>query len=256
MLVNIIGSGNVATHMALHLVEAGHETPCVVSRDMTRAARLADMIGAKPSTDIAALPEADVTLVAVSDNNIPAVAQSLARAGNRSLIAHTSGATPLDALLPNAQRAVLYPCQTFSTADEVDIRQVPFLIEASDARSLATTTALVESMRAKAIQADSRQRAMLHVAAVFACNFTNPLLLTAQRLMDNADLPFETLRPLVEKTIAKAFETGPLDAQTGPARRGDTITLNRHEKMIEQETEREIYSALSRSIYETYHKRK
>lgn len=253
MLINIIGSGNVATHLAIPFAKAGHQIPCVLSRDITHAKRLAALVNATPTTSFANLPNADVTLVAVSDNSIPAVAKALAKTNVDSIIAHTSGATPIEALLPNARRAVFYPCQTFSTSDDVDVRQVPFLIEASDPDTLSAMSSLASSINAKALSANGHQRALLHVAAVFACNFPNHLLLAAQRLMTKANLPFETLRPLVEKTVEKAFRLGPLDAQTGPARRGDTETINRHEKLIDNNTEKDIYCALSNSILKTYH---
>lgn len=252
MEINIVGSGNVATHLAEAAVGAGHRVACVASRNGGHAARLAAKVGARAEVDLSRLPCADMTIVSVSDDAICAVAGALCRLPSPGVVAHTSGATDIDALKPLPHRAVLYPCQTFSEGDCVEMRRVPFLVEASDLRSFRMVEALACDIGGEVVEADGRQRATLHLAAVFGNNFSNHLLLQAERLMAEARLPFSLLRPLMERTVDKAFCVGPLEAQTGPARRGDMRTIDRHETILQSRLQKEIYSLLTKSIADTY----
>lgn len=252
MEINIVGSGNVATRLAEAMVGAGHRVACVASRERGHAARLAAKVGARAEVDLSRLPCADMTIVAVSDDAIRVVAGALCRLPSPGVVAHTSGATDIDALKPLPRRAVLYPCQTFSEGDSVEMCRVPFLVEAGDMRSFRMVEAVARDIGGEVVEADGRQRAMLHLAAVFGNNFTNHLLLHAERLMEEARLPFSLLRPLMEKTVDKAFCAGPLDSQTGPARRGDMRTIDRHETLLQSRLQKEIYSLLTRGIADTY----
>lgn len=252
MEINIVGSGNVATRLAVAAVCAGHSVACVASRDLVHAERLAVRVGASAADALSRLPPADMTIVSVSDDAIHAVAAALCRLPTSGVVAHTSGATPVDALSPLPRRAVLYPCQTFSRGDDVEMRRVPFLVEARDANSLRIVKTLAHDIGGEVVEADGRQRSLLHLAAVFGNNFANHLLLHAQRLMAEAKLPFSLLRPLMEATVEKAFRVGPLDAQTGPARRGDLRTIGRHETLMEGDLQKEVYRLLTASIADTY----
>lgn len=254
MEINIVGSGNVATRLAEAAVVAGHRVACVASRSGVHAARLATKVGASAEVDLSRLPCADMTIVAVSDDAICAVADELRRLPSPGVVAHTSGATDIDALRPLPRRAVLYPCQTFSEGDSVEMRRVPFLVEAADLRSFRMVEALARDIGGEVVEADGRQRATLHLAAVFGNNFANHLLLQAERLMAEARLPFSLLQPLMEKTVEKAFRVGPLVSQTGPARRGDMRTIARHETLLQNRLQNEIYGLLTKSIADTYRK--
>lgn len=253
MRINIIGSGNVATHLGRAIMTAGHEVACVVSRDAAHAQGLASAIHAQAMTSVALAPQADVTLIAVNDNAIANVAAELRKHNVSPIVAHTSGATPMDCLAGLPHRGVFYPCQTFSKGDDVRVSEVPFLIEASDPLAENTLTRLAKSIGSCAIPCDSAQRALLHLAAVFASNFTNHLLLQADEIMRRAGLPTSILRPLVEKTVSKAFDMGAKEAQTGPARRLDSKTLEAHRRMTDSQCQAAIYDTLTRSILATYH---
>lgn len=253
MRINIIGSGNVATHLGRAIMAAGHEIACVVSPNAAHAQGLASTVNAQATTSVAAAPQADITLIAVSDNAIAKVAEELRQRCVSPIVAHTSGATPIDRLAGLPHRGVFYPCQTFSKDDNVRVSDVPFLIEASDPQTEKTLKQLAESIGDSATHCDSAQRALLHLAAVFASNFTNHMLLQADEIMRRAGLPTAILRPLVEKTVNKAFDMGAKEAQTGPARRQDTKTLEAHRRMTDSQWQAAIYDTLTRSILATYH---
>lgn len=250
--INIIGSGNVATHLALALKDGGYKIESIASRHLNSAEALAQKVDAKATIDISSMGEADVTIIAVSDNAIGKVAKSLADKGAGGVIAHTSGATPMAALEPLERRGVIYPCMTFTKGDEVNMKECPFLVEASDEKTLAALKRMAARIGNGATECDSEGRNRLHLAAVLASNFANHMLLKAQEVLRRADLPLSILKPLTMQTISKAFRMSPREAQTGPARRNDTATIGRHEAIIEDENLAEIYEAVTKSIIATY----
>jgi len=96
---------------------------------------------------------------------------------------------------------------------------------------------------------NDEQRALLHVAAVFANNFANRCFAIAEKILDEKDLPFELLHPLMEETLAKALQDSPVRMQTGPAIRGDVDTVRRHMNLLSENIEwREIYREMSENI--------
>ena len=251
--VNIIGAGNVATHLAKALVDNGYTLKCVMSRKKTDAAKIAKGHGASAVDSIEDMPQSDVTIIATPDNSVGEIAKALAKNNVKGIVAHTSGATPMEALAPLTHRGVLYPCMTFSKGDKVDMSLCPFLIEAYDTETLSALKEIAGKIGNNAIECDSEGRRRLHLAAVLASNFTNHLLKLAKDVMEQAGLPFDLLRPLTQQTIAKAFALGPFDSQTGPARRGDTQTIERHRTEIGNNARlKEIYDTLTASIRETY----
>ena len=96
---------------------------------------------------------------------------------------------------------------------------------------------------------------MLHIAAVFACNFTNHLYDIASRIMEDARLPYSMLHPLIKETAAKAIAMPPALAQTGPAVRGDKQVMDAHLAKIKDTKLKELYVALSESIHQSAIKR-
>ncbi|MBP5365968.1 MAG: DUF2520 domain-containing protein [Bacteroidales bacterium] len=251
MNLSIVGAGNVATHIAQAAAANGHRIDAVYSRTAAHAQRLADLVGARYTTDLCGLCRtSDIYIISVSDNAISGIASQLA--DTEVIVAHTSGATDIDALAPCQRRGVIYPCQTLTRTAPIDFKGVPLLIEASDEETRTILMEFAKSLSNFVSQSDSVQRAQMHVAAVVASNFTNRLLTLAHDYLKRHNVPFEMLRPLVEQTVSKAFTMNPYDAQTGPARRGDTATIERHLQLIDDERLRTIYEMLSNDIMQLY----
>ncbi|MFD0748860.1 Rossmann-like and DUF2520 domain-containing protein [Mucilaginibacter calamicampi] len=249
MRITIIGSGNVATHMAAALKNAGHNIVQVYSRDMQNAALLAYHVKAEPVDDLQHItPDTDLFIIAVKDDAIGIIAEQLAK--HDKLIVHTSGATDLYVLLAFTDKAgVLYPLQTFSKVKEVNFRQVPLCIEGADAAITKQIEELAQSISNNVYRVDSAQRKILHLAAVFACNFPNYLYEVARQLLDAKGLDFELLRPLILETAQKVLERLPAQVQTGPAVRNDTGTMNDHLKLLAETPHlQDIYTMLSQGI--------
>ncbi len=254
MNISILGSGNVATHFARALSLGPHTISCVYSRALSHAERLAREVGARTFTDsIGGIPQSDVLLFALKDDAVEDMAAELHRTGRHegALWVHTSGSLPLAVLGKEARAAVVYPLQTFSKGTPVDMTHVPLFVEGADKASADEATALGHSLSKTVQPLSSEQRAALHLAGVFANNFSNHCVAIACRMLRDSHLPPELLRPIVEETVAKLRTLTPVEAQTGPAVRWDTGIMDKHLRMLQgNEPLAEIYRLMSQSIHE------
>lgn len=249
----LLGAGRVATQLGAALHQAGHQVPYIWSRTPASVATLAATLpGAKvaPGLNLTALPPADVYLLAVPDAAIPAVlAEAQFPVG--ALVAHTSGAVPLAIFndYPSLRGGVFYPLQTFSAGRVVDWHTVPLCIEATDEAAEAVLLALAHTLSSSVQRVATPQRQAIHVAAVFACNFSNHLLGISHALLQEQQLPLALLAPLLHETVEKALEYPPFTVQTGPAARQDEPTLARHRASLTTHPEwQALYNKLTASI--------
>ncbi len=249
MNIVLLGSGNLATHLGRAFKMAGQNIQQVWSRDITNARELADTLAAEAVSEISDLDRtADLYLIAVSDEAISSVASELNL--DDRLIVHTSGSTSLDVLSGiSSQTGVFYPLQTFSKSTAVDFRQVPIAIEGNSAEVTSIIRSIADRLSERVIELSSVQRQVLHVAAVFACNFTNHLYALSQELLNEQRLDFDLLRPLIAETANKIQLQDPFFVQTGPAVRGDQGTINAHLELLSATPElMDLYRNLSQSI--------
>ena len=139
--------------------------------------------------------------------------------------------------------------QSFSKERMPVWSKIPFCVDASDEESLLYLKKTAKIIGNLVYRVNDAQRAQLHVAAVFANNFANHCFAIAERLLEEENLPFEMLHPLMEETLAKALQDSPARMQTGPALRGDDDTLNRHLALLQKHPAwQELYTRLSDSI--------
>ncbi len=247
----IVGSGNVASHLAAAL---GRRLLAVCSRNADHARGLAEAAGVPAwgeLGDIAAFNPA-IVLISVADNAIDAVAETIGVLPSSPLVLHTSGTIHKERLSRISPRTgVLYPLQTFSKDKYVDMCRVPFFTETAAEADLPLVEALAASVSSTVHHADEAHRRRLHIAGVFASNFPNILYEITGKILADAGYPLDTVRPLVEALTAKAFDMGPHDAQTGPARRGDLQVMRSHEEALPPELA-QIYHILSEYIVNTH----
>ncbi|GAB3928086.1 DUF2520 domain-containing protein [Mucilaginibacter myungsuensis] len=249
MRITIIGSGNVATHIGAALKNAGHRIVQVYSRDMQNAAILAYHIKAEPIDDLNNVdPDTDVFIVSVKDDAIPAIVQRLTF--YQKLILHTSGATSLQTITEHTANAgVFYPLQTFTKTKELNFWDVPLCIEGASAEITKQLRELASTISNNVYEVDSDGRKILHLAAVFACNFPNYLYSIAQNLLEQNQLEFNMIRPLIAETADKALQSFPATVQTGPAVRNDVSTMDKHRQLLSgNPMMQQIYEVLSQGI--------
>jgi predicted short-subunit dehydrogenase-like oxidoreductase (DUF2520 family) len=112
---------------------------------------------------------------------------------------------------------------------------------------------LAKSISNKVSKIGSEERKALHVAAVFASNFTNHMLTLSKKILEQNSLSFDLLKPLILETLNKSLSVGPENAQTGPASRGDLEIMDKHLDFIKEDPAlAEIYKILSQHILDKY----
>ena len=234
MRISLIGAGRVATHLGRVLLKRGHEIVQVYSRDVNHAEALASGISADAVSEIAQLnTDIDLAIIAVSDQAISQVIEQLSNVLNDVLIVHTSGSTNLSVLTQYHSRSgVFYLLQTFSFERDVDWANTPLFVEAVQTQDLDVLNTLAQSLSSRVYQYDSEQRLSLHLAAVFACNFSNYCYDMAKQVVDAKQVDCSLLYPLILETAKKVTAHDPRQVQTGPAIRGDQNILNMHQHML------------------------
>ena len=170
---------------------------------------------------------------------------------NNGIWVHTAGSIPMNIFSSFTENyGVFYPLQTFSKTRDVDFSRIPVFIEGKNDEIVSSLKETAEKITSDVRDADSGQRKELHLAAVFACNFTNHMYAIAAKLIEDKGLAFDSIRPLIAETAAKIEEIEPYKAQTGPAIRYDEGVINKHLALLQNDTFKDIYSLLSKSIHE------
>ena len=250
MKIVVVGSGNVAESLAQAIAEAeGLELVQVFARNEERGRKVAEL--SKTEWSNSSLAEADLYLISVSDNAVAGCAKLLHIPQN-AVVAHTAGCCPMEALVPHEHRAVFYPFQTFSVGRKVDFKKGYIFVEGATEHAIQTIEKAAYALTTNVLPADSARRAVIHLSGVFACNFANAMYANAAEVLAKEGLPFDIVAPVIEETAQKVIEVlNPANTQTGPARRGDSETLERHRKMLANEPQkRELYDKISEDICE------
>lgn len=228
--INIIGRGNVAAHLFRAFKDK------------------ADVKLINPHSLEGLDRESDLILICVSDN---AVAEVVARLqGLNALKAHTAGSVPMSVFGKGEKNyGVFYPLQTFTKEVTLDYDSIPVFLEGSSPETMEKLKYFASLFSTKIIEADSETRKKLHLASVFACNFTNALAGVAEKILKEAGLDYHLILPLMKQTVGKLEFLSPEEAQTGPAVRGDTKVMDRHLEMLKENPQlHNLYSLLSSLI--------
>ena len=243
--ITLIGSGNVAQHLIKAFAKSELvEIAQVFSRKKETLASLIEFD--KIVDDFQDLKEADLYIIAVTDNAISEVSAQLPF--NNQLVVHTSGTASIDTLDAKNRKGVFYPLQTFSKNKEVDFSVIPICLEAENTFDFRVLDTVAKSISKAVFPINSEQRKALHVAAVFVNNFTNHLYQIGHEICEENKVPFEILKPLIQETADKINTLNPTEAQTGPAKRNDSTTIEAHLEYLTNENQKNIYKILTQSI--------
>lgn len=249
MKIVFLGSGNVATRLAIALKKVGHEIVQVYSRTGKNATLLAEKTGAEPINEVARVTDAaDLYIFSVKDDALPDIIANMPSV--KGVWVHTAGSVSMDLFSSHAKEyGVLYPLQTFSRDREVDFAHIPFFIEGSSMETVQLLGELAGTLSAHVHRLSEEKRATLHLAAVFACNFTNHMYALADEIIGEEGIPFDVLKPLITETAAKVMEMRPREAQTGPAVRFDEKVMQVHLERLNSIAMKELYMQVSKSIH-------
>nr|WP_298998452.1 Rossmann-like and DUF2520 domain-containing protein [uncultured Allomuricauda sp.] len=248
--VVLIGTGNVAENL-IHALYASNQVELLQIVGRNKHALEQHKGKAKLSLNFEDVVEADIYIIAVSDNAIEAVSKKLSN--KRGIVVHTSGVTSMDHILCE-KKGVFYPLQTFTKGRILDFSNIPICVEASNEDGLNTLQQLAGHISKKVYKVDSEQRKKLHLAAVFANNFSNHIFHISEALCQRGGLSFELLKPLLLETVEKLEILSPFEAQTGPARRNDTESMEKHLELLSDNEHKKLYTLLSEAIIKTYEK--
>ena len=236
----------MATSLAMALKGCGRTPVAVWSRTLESATLLGGLVGCECTNEIEKLPDADIAIISVVDDAFASVASAVAARYPSSLIMHTAGSIPMSALCEaGASRyGVFYPMQTMSKNKIVSFDNVTIFVEGDDEPTTSFIERFAASMSSKVVRVTSQQRRYLHLAAVFACNFPNAVYNMAAEILEKNGLPFDAMLPLIDEAARKVHLMPPVEAQTGPAKRGDHNVMETHKSMLDDELAG-IYQAIS-----------
>ena len=248
MDIVLIGAGNVATHLGLAL-KKHHKIIQVFSKHLSNASSLAERLDASGTNNIKKISTyADIYFLSVSDDAIESVVEELP--DTDGIVVHTAGSISIDALDKFNNHGIFYPFQTFSKNRDISYNNIPILVEGNSKNTTKQLLDLALLLSSNAYEVNSKQRLLIHIAAVFACNFTNHLYLISKNISDKAELPFSILQPLIEETVSKAFTVLPENAQTGPASRNDKQTMEKQIEILNKSFDDENLAGLYKDISE------
>ena len=249
MKIVFIGAGNLATRLSLAMQRVGMQIGQVYSHTEASARQLATRLGCPWTNDLSALQEdGDLYVFSLKDTVLSDVISKVKP--NNGMWVHTAGSMPMSVFEGYAQRfGVLYPLQTFSKGRNVNFDVIPIFLEANTDKNADYLKNIASALSENVRFMSSEKRRSLHLAAVFACNFTNHIYTLSYKLLENESIPADVLLPLIDETVSKIHSMPPAAAQTGPAIWYDENVINKHLAMLDDPDMQAIYRLLSQSIH-------
>ncbi|MEH6765302.1 MAG: DUF2520 domain-containing protein [Aequorivita antarctica] len=250
--VVFLGFGNVNSNLFTVL----HNTPKVTINQVFNRnyIKMISPFENIPFTDdISKIKDADVYIIGIPDDAISSFSETLYF--QDKLVVHTSGGAAMDVLSSKNRRGIFYPLQTFSKHREVDFKDIPICIEAENPNDLEVLRKLGETISGKVVEISSEKRAKLHLAAVFVNNFVNHLYEIGSEILKDENLPFDLLKPLIAETASKIESLSPQEAQTGPAKRNDKKTIEKHLHLLVDSPYLKLYELFTEELKQNYGKK-
>lgn len=244
----IIGSGNVAQHLIKAFLNS-EKIELVQAYARNHQALTHILASDKIIDSLNNITDADIYIIAVSDDAITDISSQLPFTDK--FVVHTSGSVSLEQLHIKNRRGVFYPLQTFSKNKEVDFHKIPLCLESEQDNDYKILEETAKAISPLLYTIDSKQRQALHVAAVFVNNFTNYMYTIGDQICDENVIPFDILKPLIQETADKIELLSPIEAQTGPAKRKDKQTIEKHLNFLTDDNQKAIYTLLTQSIQKT-----
>jgi predicted short-subunit dehydrogenase-like oxidoreductase (DUF2520 family) len=249
MKIVFIGAGNLATCVSLEMQRTGMTIAQIYSRSRDNAESLAKKLNCQWTIHInEVIPDADLYIFSLKDTALPEVIAQMKP--NNGMWVHTAGSVPMQVFEGYAKRyGVFYPLQTFSKKKRVKLDQAPIFLEANNPDDMKMLKKIAIALSGNAQELDSEKRKYLHLAAVFACNFTNHMYLLASKILEEQGVSYDLLLPLITETAQKLSEISPEEAQTGPAVRFDKDIMDKQMAMLSDLGVQTIYRLISQNIY-------
>lgn len=246
--VSFIGCGNVAYNLANQFTQIGVPINLVFSKNNGNSDNFAKQFNARQALAIEEFNQLDdLVIIAINDDQIVQISKQLKN--SKALVAHTSGSVSMEVMNSISNHGVFYPLQTFTKEKLVEFNNIPICIEANTKQNELLLMKLANSFSSNVQIISSSQRQQIHLAAVFACNFTNHFYHIASELMESSNMDFSLLHPLILESASKIKNHSPLSIQTGPAVRNDQLTINKHLELLKDHPKyQNLYNLVTQSI--------
>lgn len=248
-----IGAGNLATQLSKAFKNKGFRVTQIYSRTEQSAKKLADLLNVNYTNSIREIDKnADIYFVALKDEIVHEVLAQINF--ENKLVVHCSGSLSLSGFERYSENiGVFYPLQTFSKTRDVDFSEIPIFVESNSNKNEKLLLQIAGEISDSVSLLNSEKRKMLHISAVFACNFVNHFYTIAADILKSENIPFEVLKPLILETAKKVQEMEPESAQTGPAIRFDEKIMNSHLNELKEFGDyQQLYKLISKSIFDRY----
>lgn len=256
----IIGTGNVAYNIAqsFQSINLVNLIQVLNHRNSRESKQFSKQFHCNLVTDYSAINKnADIYIIAVKDDAIAEVVKNLLPLMLTGIVVHTSGSVDVSILKSVSQKVgVYYPLQTFYKGANIDWETTPILIEGNSKPVEVKLKQLATSVSKKVKVVDSKVRLQIHLAAVFACNFTNAMYVSAFEIIENnlSKKDTELLMPIMQHSFQKLQKVHPVKAQTGPAMRDDKLVMKKHLNLIKNNKQlTQVYKTLSDLIVTQQH---
>ena len=243
--VGIVGAGPVGMALGVAISRAGWPVTAVASRDAGRRKRFGLLVpGARAFMEPAAVLEAaELVILAVPDDAIPAVAGQMRLYSGQALV-HTSGLLGAEVLEPargaGSHLGAVHPLVSFTSDVERSVESIhgaTIALEGDDA-IIGLLADLAEAIGGVAVRLPRGTKPAYHAAAVLASGGLIALLDAIVTLGTAAGLDergsLAVFGRLIEQTLANARAIGVGAALTGPITRGDAGTLEAHLAALER----------------------
>lgn len=249
----ILGAGNVALHLTRALIENTCNVRQIFNRTLEHAREIGEANRISYTDKISEIEKADIYIIASADSGIEEFSHYIPY--DDVLVVHTSGSSPMSVLKGDYRKGVFYPLQTFSKERTMRYDNIPFFIEAENSEDLKKLNELGNRISNEVHELNFASRMQVHMTGVWANNFVNHLYYIAGNICEQNNVPFDVLLPLIQETANKVIEMSPKDAQTGPAKRGDQVIIDRHLEALQDDSRLlQIYQILTDSIKRVYEK--
>ncbi len=245
MKIGLIGTGNLAFHLVRGLFKHDITFQTIFGRNTIEGELLARKFNSTYEIDynFETLCNFDLIIIAVSDSAIELVAKQISSFLNsNTLVVHTSGSVPISVLASYFKNVgSFYPFQTFTKLDKsLSWRDISIFlnVETKETTNLASQKkyllSIASTLSEKIFWLKDEDRIFLHIAAIFAHNFSNNFWRIGSEILKSKNLDFSVLLPLLKQAILKLEIMPPQQAQTGPAIRGDNAVVEKHYQLLQQ----------------------
>jgi predicted short-subunit dehydrogenase-like oxidoreductase (DUF2520 family) len=214
--ISIIGTGNVANWYFQTLLRQNNNlitVQQVSSRDLSKL-----------------FEDSDLYIFSLKDAVYPEVIANIPF--QMKLAIHTAGALPITIFQGKADHfGVLYPFQTIHCKDDSSFNpelEVPICVEGDQEQTTQILMEFAATFSQKVYPINFEDRHTIHLAAVFASNFSTIMYDIAYQILQKKQIDWQIMLPLLEETVHKTNEKKPIDTLTGPAKRKDFKIIEEH----------------------------